>query len=517
MGLLIGIGCAASLIWSIHETAVNPQAAYFSTPVRVWEFGCGAGLALLATRPRLLSRVLRALLGWVGLAMIGTAAVVYSSGTDFPGDAALLPVLGAGLIILAGMAPARGGADRLLALRPLAYIGDRSYAFYLWHYPVLVLAWQAAGHVLPVDINLVLLGGAFMLSALTYAFYENPLRFARWLRGWRTAVMAPVTLSLTLLAVLIPMAIFDSALATEAVASKRAPVNTLAPARGQPDPRSLWSSTPIPEVSRAATSARRSAPLPKRIVPSLQELEKQNSYISYDIPNGCQPHFGPHATGRICRLGDPSSKRVVAVIGDSHAGMWMPALVADAREQGFAVVPLDKPGCELNVIHKNTKGWPCASWYRWALAQDHKLHPVATIVSFLLTTALQAQPSTTTSDLGSVLANVRHGVLLTDPPGQTQQPSSCISQPGANMGKCSSRVPSTYVPLMHSLAGMAAHAHHPAIPTLQWFCAGGVCPMVINHTVTTRDMDHFTMEYSADLAPVLGPELSPILARFERG
>ena len=170
---------------------------------------------------------------------------------EFPGDAALLPVIGAGLVVLAGLAPGRVGLDRLLASRPLTYIGDRSYSFYLWHFPVLILVWQAAGHVLPAGVNLALLVGAFLLSDLTFDFYENPLRFARWLRGWRTAAMAAVSMSAAVLAVLITLSAFQATLAEEAAAAQRAHVAGLAPARGQPDPKSLWASRPIPAVSAA--------------------------------------------------------------------------------------------------------------------------------------------------------------------------------------------------------------------------------------------------------------------------
>jgi len=83
------------------------------------------------------------------------------------------------------------------------------------------------------------------------------------------------------------------------------------------------------------------------------------------------------------------------------------------------------------------------------------------------------------------------------------------------MGDCSSRVPGTYVPLMRALADMTATMHAPAIPTIQWFCARGLCPMVIAHTLPERDRSHFTLQYSEALAPVLGLELKPILARFE--
>ena len=85
------------------------------------------------------------------------------------------------------------------------------------------------------------------------------------------------------------------------------------------------------------------------------------------------------------------------------------------------------------------------------------------------------------------------------------------------MGKCSARVPSTYLQLMKALAHMTTVTHHPAIPTMQWFCAGGVCPIIVDHILTVGDLDHMTKEYSTALAPLLSPELKAILARLEGG
>ncbi len=516
IGLLIGTACILSLVWSILDTDASPQAAYFSAPARVWELGCGATLALLAARTRALPERLREVLGWVGLGMIVAAALLYSSRTLFPGYAALLPVTGSGLIIVAGIAPTPAGVDRTLSARPLPYIGDRSYAFYLWHYPALILVWQVTGRVLPVSINLLILTGAFMFSTFTYRFYENTLRFTRWLGGWRTAALVPVALIASITAVMVPIAVFEGSLAAQASASAKTHVRALIPAPGQPDPTNPWSSEPIPAVAMAAQSAKRNAPLPKAIVPSAQELEQENATGGGIVPSDCLPAFGSGVTGKVCRLGDRTSSRVMVVLGDSQAGTWMPALVAFARAQHLAVVPLAKPGCFVSRVHTNLPGWPCANWYRWALARDKALHPVATIVMFLLSTPLQEHPGRTVSDMQSVLSEVTNGVLLTDQPSQNQQPDVCIYKSGANMGKCSARVPSTYVPLMKAMARMTTLTHHPVIPTMQWFCADGICPMVIQDMLTVRDLDHMTQQYSTALTPLLSLDLTPILARLER-
>ena len=194
----------------------------------------------------------------------------------------------------------------------------------------------------------------------------------------------------------------------------------------------------------------------------------------------------------------------------------MPAMVRIARAQQFAVVPLDKPGCFVTRVDKNDPGWPCADWYRWALARDKTLHPAATIVNFLFPTRLQQRPASTVRHIRSVLSQVTRGVLLADQPSQDQQPSACLFKPGANMGRCSARLPSTYVPLMKALAHMTTLTHHPAIPTMQWFCADRICPIIVDHILTVRDLDHMTTEYSTALTPLLSAELKAILARLER-
>jgi hypothetical protein len=337
------------------------------------------------------------------------------------------------------------------------------------------------------------------------------LRFARWLRGQRTVELAPLALTLSVASVFIPIAIFDGSVAAQASVPPQAPV-ALAPAPGQLIPTNLWRSKPLAAVAAAAKAAKRAGPLPKAFVPSMTGLEQENATGGDIIPAGCEP-FRSRAIGKVCRLGDISSTRVIVALGDSQAGTWMSALVAVGLEQHFAVVPLDKPGCFVTLVYVNSPGKPCATWYRWALAQDKALHPVATITVFLLPTRFQRHPALAVKNMRSVLSQVTNAVLIPDQPAQEQKAPACLFRAGANMGKCSVRVPSTYVPLLRALARMTTLTHHPAIPTLQWFCADGICPMVIDHILTVRDKDHMTTEYSTALAPLLSLELKPILSR----
>lgn len=508
---------AASFVWAMHETNVDPAGGYFSTFARVWELGLGAAMALVVASRESLSarwvsrvRPLAWPAGWVGLAMVVVPCVWFSgTPTGFNVYKTAVPVAGTAVLILTGIRTTRFGPDRLLGLAPCRYVGDRSYTFYLWHYPALVLVWQLAGGSLAVAANVGILVGAFLLSMLTFKFYETPLRFARWLRGWRTVGLAVVSLGGALAAVLVPVAVVDASLAAQAASAKQTHVATLAPAGTD----NLSDQTPIPAVESAVKAAKRNAPLPASFVPSMSQLQQENTSITYGIPNACQPAWGSGTSSQICRLGDPNATRTVVVFGDSHAQMWMTALEKLGAQHDFAVVPLEKAGCFIAREDENLAGWPCETWFKWAVAQDRQLKPIATIVGYRLDIYPKQRFGKVVSELQSVFHQVTNPVYLADPPGRKDgsEPAVCLSKPGANQGKCSFKESPTYPQLMQAVAKQTTADHIPALPTAQWFCADRICPMIVDKMVVTHDGDHLTTEYSAALAPLLGGELEPVL------
>src|SRR5206468_114715 len=190
--VLVLVG-AASLAWSVYYTHHEPTAAYFSTFTRVWELALGAALAVGVASLARIPSVARTGMGWIGLLALAAASVMYSSTTEFPGYAALLPTVGTALVIAAGIGGwTRLAVGSLLSRAPLRYIGDRSYALYLWHWPVLTIGILYAGHDLSAATKLLLVLAAFALSVISYALIENPIRRARW-RTSASAVLVPVS------------------------------------------------------------------------------------------------------------------------------------------------------------------------------------------------------------------------------------------------------------------------------------------------------------------------------------
>ena len=131
---------AASLALSVYLSATRPHAAFYFSPSRAWELMLGAWLAATNVTGMLPRRLIPAL-QWAGLGMIVGAAVGYSSHTQFPGLAALVPCTGAALLIAWCDRKSRviGG----LSHPAVVWVGLISYPLYLWHWPLLVLARHA--------------------------------------------------------------------------------------------------------------------------------------------------------------------------------------------------------------------------------------------------------------------------------------------------------------------------------------------------------------------------------------
>ena len=165
------------------QTAVNQTWAYFSPLTRAWELALGALVAVLAPTIARLSRAWAPqALAFVGLAGIALAAVLFTSNTRYPGSAVALPVVGSAALIAAGCANQRTIVGRALSVRPMQWVGARSYSMYLWHWPLLIIPAQYATKELSAFQNTGWVLLTIAASAITYRLVENPVRRAKLLK-----------------------------------------------------------------------------------------------------------------------------------------------------------------------------------------------------------------------------------------------------------------------------------------------------------------------------------------------
>ena len=176
LSLTIATLAALSFTLNMYQAAHNPTADFYSPLSRLWELLAGAMLACTADKwkPSIATSNAMSL---VGALLIATGLATITSASVFPGALALLPVIGAALLIAAGP---RGLINRTaLSSRLLVGIGLISYPLYLWHWPLLSFTRIIESATPPLETRILLVILAFALAWATYRFIEKPMRFGR--------------------------------------------------------------------------------------------------------------------------------------------------------------------------------------------------------------------------------------------------------------------------------------------------------------------------------------------------
>jgi peptidoglycan/LPS O-acetylase OafA/YrhL len=181
LAALFGVGILVSLCASIYYVAYHRSLAFYFLPSRAWELLLGATLAILPAAWMIHQRPVREIVSYAGLAGILVPCLLYTGQTPFPGLAALPPCLGTALVVWGngrveqGIPPSSLG--RLLATRPVVFIGLISYSLYLWHWPILAFSkYYLAGEPLAPGNRIALVALAFVLAILSWRFIETPFR-----------------------------------------------------------------------------------------------------------------------------------------------------------------------------------------------------------------------------------------------------------------------------------------------------------------------------------------------------
>lgn len=178
----------ASLAITTIVTPQQPDAAYYLTPFRVYEFGIGAICVWF-------DRISWAQSPWgrfgqSALLSLGLLLILYSimffDSKGFPGWFAVIPALGAAFVILAKNPRHLGN---LLSNPVSRYLGLISYSLYLIHWPLLVFFRPDRGY--RVDEALILMLGVLVLSVMQYHLVERPLRRPSFTRNNRTLPVIP--------------------------------------------------------------------------------------------------------------------------------------------------------------------------------------------------------------------------------------------------------------------------------------------------------------------------------------
>ncbi|MBA1190471.1 acyltransferase [Pseudomonas entomophila] len=292
---LLGLGLLATIGLSHYGTGVFVTASYYLLPTRFFELMLGGCLGIWhVTRPMPLARYPALVSRAVGWALVVGSLALIGPGAPFPGLTALLPCLGAALLIHAGH---DGRRARLLGSRPLVFIGLISYSLYLWHWPLIAYLNYLS---IPIDpsVGLAVVLAAVVLAWLTWRWVEQPLRRSGLQAGFATVFARRFALPAVLLAVVSGVIQWQGG-------------------------------------------------FPARFGPTVETLEAMTLERPADNRRGCHV---PNALYRTapdaqCRLGAPKAQLDGILVGDSFANHFTGMVDLLARPDGVSLMDYTMDGC----------------------------------------------------------------------------------------------------------------------------------------------------------------------------
>ncbi len=520
-----------SFIWSLDWTTSNPPWAFFSLPTRAWELATGGLIALAVPALRRLPHGVAVPLGWLGLATIVASCIAMTGSTPFPGTAALAPVLGTAAVIAAGCSTARVGAHVLLGRRPMQVIGGTSYSWYLWHWPVLILAPALFGHSLNLGERLIAVLLSAVLARVTFVMVEDPIRFARPLRArpGRSLVFGGTLSVAALLASVASAQALPSlhgagpAAAPIVLPSVSAPPATHA-ARAPSGTRTTQPPSPL-QLAEAPVAAAIAQAVNTRNVPPNLQPPLANAQIDKAAPffDGCALSWTDTVQGD-CSYADTSSPKRIVLFGDSHAAQWQPTFDAIATAHHWRLESLNKTTCpplELPIFspYLGRDYTECEQWRQEILARIRTEHPALVVLgvarhydpSYHFTVYSKQWLDGMSAMVREIRAMGVQVLVMGAIPKPPQDIPTCLSAHVSNATACTlDRATTVNAAGIRAEQAATESAGGHYLNLIPLFCTATRCPVIVGNNLVYRDDNHLTTYYATWLAPVIGAELQTI-------
>jgi peptidoglycan/LPS O-acetylase OafA/YrhL len=499
------VACA-SFAWACFSVSTQPAAAYFETTGHAWEFAVG-GLLTFVPRPKKLAAPHITWLSWAAWSVLFVAIFTLNADSGFPGPLALIPVAATMFIIWASDSPNRFAPSQVLAFRPVQSTGDISYSLYLWHWPLIFAAPLILHRGLTAVDKVVIVAITIAIAYLSKRFVEDPVRTSKV----RIVASTPTALALTAVSVALLVGA-TSTFANQMDQRARTAAESLY--QSSLKPGNCFGAQSILSGDTCANS---------HVLTSTDSVLVDWAHQINGFTNGTACQADRAATTVLkCSFGVPegTQKLNVALIGDSHAGMWATALGAISKSNGLRVTTYLESGCpasldpDIALASGLNDASGCRAWREAAInevAQDPK---ITTIV-------------TSSKDLGYVVAPDAQGhrpvdsgqgyveawqkwltagkkvIVINEVPEYKVTVPQCIARQFHVTDACA--VPSSSIDSRGPLARAAEKIHNPNFEFLDFhhvFCDASLCHVIIGGIPAYMDSDHLSPPFARSFAGV---------------
>ncbi|AKG03792.1 acyltransferase [Salimicrobium jeotgali] len=479
----------ASMSYSIYITEVNQPWAYFDTFARAWEFSLGGMLALLLPYLRL-PKSFSFVLGWAGLAVICLTGILVPVSTMFPGYAALLPISGVIMVILAAETGHGFGVEKLLGSKPFMYFGGISYGFYLWHYPLLIFYYNYFGtDTIPFQWGVLLLVVTFLLSVVSVRLVENPIRTINLREAKRKVAAVLVALVVPVLVVYFSWDIYAS--------------------QAKDDLNDDYNQQDYP----GALAIDEGVDAPDGVEPILNPPGSESNLPDFYSDKDCYTDLEEEGVSH-CSYGQTENPDyTVALVGGSHTGHWFPALDRLSDELNMQIDVYNKDGCRFTTDDfGGAMNESCMEWNEKViepLLED----PPEMVFGTATVNNMQKVPEGYIEQWEK-LDGVTEVFAIRDNPRMGERIPECLETKSEE--ECSiereGSLPKT--PPWEITEGIPDNVTFADLS--EYFCDEDTCHSVVGNVIVYRDVHHISNLYSYTLAEPLKKPLKEALENLDK-
>jgi Predicted acyltransferases len=450
---------ATSLVACIWQTSQDARLSFYLMPFRAWQFSFGSLAFLLADRIALSKRA-ASIASISGLFLIITCAAFLLHSIPYPGIAATIPTIGTTLLLIAGKSNNGGVIAKLLESRLAQGVGNISYSWYLWHWPVLSIGFIfLSSHKLTSSIFLILT--SWILAVLTYHLLENPIRKHKKLvnfNGWQIIV------ALALMALVNVGAI-------------------------------RWFNQANNQLEKSP--------------PDIYTKAKADMPIIYGM--GCDDWY-QSADIKLCSFGNENAENVVAIIGDSIGLQWFPALHKIYNKPNWRILVATKSACPMvdedfyyqRIGRKYTE---CSQWRAGLMETLKQLKPNIIILGSAETYDFTAEQwkRGTERVLRQISQSTSNAYVIRATPGLPFDGLQCLAalqkSENSNSQNCAASITRSQSDAWTSIRDVANRL--PNVFTIDLndeVCPEGICQAELRGIVVYRDSIHLTSTFIESLA-----------------
>lgn len=488
---------SVSFVWAMHLSAADPNQAYFSTFTRVWELGVGALLAIAGPWLVRIPAAGRPALAYFGLAGIAASLFIINPTVQFPAPWAALPILSTALVVASFHGVQVRGVP-LLTNRVARYFGDTSYTLYLWHWPVITLLVSVlpSGPMYICAAITISLG----LTAITYRFYENPIRKSAWLLdkadGSRSTFFSWGRPVWTTIGALTAAVIVVSILGIQHADKNLLVENELA---GAQEESQLAFASPHDEKVNPCFGA------PAMINPNCKlrnpdiPLAPSVDNFAKDEPRELDRCFTPKAAKlRTCSFGyEGADAKRIALVGDSKGIFLLPALQKILHSNKWNLTTYLGKACALMIPAKDECQESMGEAEKQLLAHPYDLVIFANISYGVEQQALRHQKA-----MQPLVAAGSRLAVVADNAVSSEEAIACLTRMSFGVdrtGECSTPRSEAFPKPDTLVAAAQAIPNTTVIDLTPYYCNADRCPAVIGDVIVHYDATHISATYSRTL------------------